>query len=146
MLADFSGHFRTIITSGGLTPPISDLRLAVNFLARVDGWETVEGILDPFVDDDQDLFEQVTIGFVSDQRVWGSNNDHSIELEFEKHLWETAISEGVRLKMVPNLEVIVDSDQLDDEDASDANRRRIAFSNARATLPADAGEDVATAT
>jgi len=144
MLADFAQHYREKITSGQLEP-LGHLRLTLSLLARVDNLDSIDGILDPFVNGNQKLFEDVTISFVRDQTIWGSDGDNSIELEFENYLWSAAISESVRLNMVLNLEEIEDADRLDDENPSDENRRKIAFANARAAMvkPEPAGNQPA---
>jgi hypothetical protein len=134
MIADFTQHYRARIGSGALAP-LGHLRLTLTLLAHVDGWEVVEGILDPFVDGNQNVFEEVTISFVMNQ-TWWRGEENSVVLEFDKDMWTSAISETVRLKMVPDLEEIEHADQTDDENAVDVERRNIAFAGARATLPA----------
>jgi hypothetical protein len=135
MVEDFEHHYRSKTISGALDP-LGNLRLELTLLAHVKGTESIAGILDPFVDGNQDLFEKVTISFVKNQTLLGGDGESSIELEFERDLWAVAISDSMRLRMVPKLEEFEDADKLDDEDASDENRRKIAFANARASLPA----------
>lgn len=143
ILGDFTSQIGVELSRPGIAGlnPLHLLRLKVMLLDRArederkylldDKNETdVAGLLDAKVDGDLSAFEAVAVSMVRIAR-WRSSNRVRPKLEFDRPLWEAAVSEPIRRRMADQLTSEVDSNPVDVEDLSDESRRHFAIVRVR---------------
>jgi len=142
MLAEFATDFLDAFGTERATAlkPLRSLRLRLSLIARAKGTQAISGLLDPIVDGDTKLFESAAIAMVSTERWYGADSV-SCNLSFETEAWKIVVSPEVRKRMAASLTEEFDSQQIDYEELSDLNRRKVAIWSARSEFRH--GEDVA---
>lgn len=132
LLIDFADHFLDAFTNDDKSAlePLESLRLRLSLISRAKGADDLVGLLDRKVDGDVAAFESVAVAMVRTES-WVGRGTVRQNLTFEAKEWETAVSPNVRERMAARLTDEFDSEQVDADDVSDSNRRRMAITNVR---------------
>lgn len=132
MLEDFAAFFSAQIAAPGAAAlePLGYLRLKLSLIGRALGDDAMRGILDEKVDGNPESFEAAAIAMVR-IRSWHNGTDVRPELEFDHQAWRTSVSEEVRQRMLPSLPTDLGGEDVDMEDVSPENQRRVGIESAR---------------